>query len=239
MRHYATRELCVCVKHGRWLLANWDAARSIPLELFPEVLDAYRKRIHLLRTSPTAKEALAYAEAVVWSWQTAAWPQEQTWPARTRFLAQTMGLKNPLEAAPRALVTYPETLAVAEIMAAPQRQRRVLETSPRRRTRASPTAVQQLHAELARRTGRPWLADVLPSMAARRARYRDSPDLLQRWLDTCLRTRAGRDNSGQVLWMIPHSEQRPTRYHDRLNSLSSGARPSGIQAETIGMTGRW
>lgn len=222
------------------MLATWSTASFIDLDTFPDVLRAHRHHTRRLRNSPDAMDALAYAKAVVWSWQTAAWPEKSIWPQRTAALAGLLGLRNRHEVAAHPLIPYPETVAVAALLAAPAWRHHVLHTSPGARTRASPQAVTAIHTELARRTDRPWLPRRMPGPTSPGGRRALPPDPLRQWLDNCVRTRAGSTPTARAeLWTLPRFAQAPEHYSDRSGFLHHGARPSDIRARDLGLTGGW
>ncbi|MFI0901598.1 hypothetical protein [Streptomyces sp. NPDC020983] len=238
---YVTGARHICQRHRRWLLATWDTPSFIDLTHFPEILNAHRRHMRLLRERPDANDALAYACAVVWSWQSAAWPEEHLWPRRTAALARLLGLDNPLEVAAHPLIPYPETIAVAEFLATPAWRHQVPHASPRARTRASTQAAGTVHAELAHRTGRPWLPQRLAEAARACGRRRGLPDPLQHWLDGCIRARAAPSTATNraLLWTLPSMAQAPEHYDDRTGLLHHGPRPSSTRAHALGLTGGW
>ncbi|MGW0313998.1 TniQ family protein [Streptomyces flavidovirens] len=208
----------ICVRHQRWLLPSSVQAASIKLESFPEVTAAHRHHSGLGRVSAQAHLAVIFAAAVVWSWQIQGWRNEEIWNQRTSRLARATGCDRSTVAA-HALVTYPETIAVARLLANERWQHRLREQA----TNAGiPAATGMLLAELARRTNRPWLADWLTAcgrLSRRAGKHAAEADLLTRWV-TALTTDCRTGPSPPAdLWTVPHSAVRPLHYSDRSSFL--------------------
>jgi hypothetical protein len=231
---YVTHARHVCRRHRRWLLATWDSPSFIDLTAFPDILNAHRRHIRLARRRPdTADAALAYAHCVVWSWQTTAWAEERIWPRRAAALARLLDLNNPVHVAAHPLIPYPETIAVAELMADPAWQHHIRRTS--QHFRAKRQLANDVHIELARRTGRPWLPKYLARATPGPTTWNFSSDPLQGWLDGCMSatTRA-------VLWRLPNSARVSEDYSERTTALvHSGPRPTGTRAQDLGLAGGW
>ncbi|MFJ2607955.1 hypothetical protein ACIO13_23715 [Streptomyces sp. NPDC087425] len=223
----------VCRRHRRWLLAHPGRAASIALETLPEVLAAHRRHTALARSRSDAADVVAFAAAVVWSWQVQGWSSEAVWQDRVRRLAAaTESL--PVAVVPHPLVSYPETIAVARLLGAPQWQQRLRE----RATAEGPVAAAGLLlGEISRQAGRPWLADWLIACTRTRPRTAVQSDPLTRWLHL-LTTAAGTVNDG--LWTVHPTAARPTEYSDRASFLTDH-RPRTVceKAQAAFLTGGW
>ncbi len=83
-RRYLTPQERVCARHRYWLLfLPGTSGLPVPLERCPEVTDAQRRHVRLLRRSPTGAQAFEVARALTSLWWEQPWPEkEQRWPAR-------------------------------------------------------------------------------------------------------------------------------------------------------------
>ncbi|SDE23814.1 TniQ protein [Streptomyces prasinopilosus] len=223
----------VCRRHRRWLLAHAGKPAGIPLQTLPEILAAHRHHVTLVRTHPRGEDVVALAAAVVWSWQVQGWRSETVWQDRVRRLAAVTG--SMLTAVvPHALVSYPETIAVARLLGAPRWQQRLRETAS---AEGAGSATELLLREISRRAGRPWLADWLIAYARTRPRTAAQTDPLHRWLRR-LTTTDGAESDG--LWTVHRTAVRPTKYSDRVGFLTD-RRPRSIceEAGAAFLTGGW
>lgn len=223
----------VCRRHRRWLLAHPERPASIPLETLPEVLTAHRRHSALARARPDAADVVALAAAVVWSWQVQGWRSETVWQNRVHRLAAVTG-SMPTAVVPHALVSYPETIAVARLLGAPRWQQRLRETAA---AQGAGAAMELLLGEISRRAGRPWLADWLIAYTRTRPRTAAQTDPLDRWLHRL--TAADRLESNG-LWTVHRAAVRPTEYSDRIGFLTD-RRPRSIceEAGAAFLTGGW
>ncbi|MGW7277404.1 TniQ family protein [Streptomyces sp. NPDC054844] len=219
----------VCRRHRRWLLADADKPASIALQTLPEVLAAHRQHRLLTRSHPYAQQVVAFAAAVVWSWQVQGWKAEAIWKDRARRVAGLLGC-TPAAVEPHALLTYPETISVARLLSAPHWQQRL-----RSSTSEKEAAAAALVQEIGRRAGRPWLADWLNARARVRPRSAAHTDPLQQWCDAAA---AGADAGG--LWAVHQDAARPADYSDRAGLLSSSRARSVLdEARAVFLTGGW
>ncbi|MGV4926630.1 hypothetical protein K2224_33910 (plasmid) [Streptomyces sp. BHT-5-2] len=168
----------VCQRHRRWLLTHPRRPASIPLETLPEVLTAHRRHAALVWARPDAADVVALAAAVVWSWQVQGWRSETVWQDRVRRLAAVTGCR-PTAVVPHALVSYPETIAVARLLGAACWQQRLRGTAAAEGTFA---ATELLLREISRQAARPWLADWLIAYTRAKPRAAVQADPLDRWL---------------------------------------------------------
>lgn len=223
----------ICRRHQRWLLAHPGRPASIPLETLPEVLAAHRHHTALLRARPDAANVVALAAAVVWSWQVQGWRSEAVWQDRIRRLAVATG-SAPAAVVPHALVSYPETIAVARLLGAPRWQQRLRETHAAEGTTA---AMKLLLQEISRQADRPWLADWLAAYTRTRPRTVSQADPLDRWLH---RLTTGDSIESNSLWTVNQAAARPTEYSDRAGLLTD-RRPRTIceEAGAAFLTGGW
>ncbi|MEV7499023.1 TniQ family protein, partial [Micrococcus luteus] len=117
-RVYLAAHQRVCPRHRYWLMSlPGSEGRVIGLAGCPEVVQAQEDHRRLLRRSPVAGSAFEVAEAVTAWWWAQQWPEEHLWPMR-------LGAAMPAGENPqrwrilgRDLVTYPETVALATLLA--------------------------------------------------------------------------------------------------------------------------
>ncbi|MER6442938.1 Helicase associated domain protein [Streptomyces sp. NPDC001185] len=200
-RRYLTPHQRVCPRHCYWLLyAPGTSGMPVPLASCPEVITAHHRHLRLLERSPVAPQAFDVARAVTASWWQQPWPaEEQLWPAR---LAATLPQGTPADlwrVLARDLATYPETIAIATVLASRHWQQHTI-TQTRGHLPHRLGEVPALLTELAARLHRPWLAARLAT---------DPHGPLFTWVHTCVHTRAapGPDRE-QQLWQV-HSPHRP------------------------------
>ncbi|MFE7113979.1 TniQ family protein [Streptomyces sp. NPDC057654] len=221
----------VCRRHRRWLLAHPWSPASIPLQSLPEVLTAHRRHAALVRARPDAADVVALAAAVVWSWQVQGWRSETVWQDRVRRLAAATGC-TPAAVAPHALVSYPETIAVARLLGAPRWQQQLRETAAAQ----GAAATELLLREISHQADRPWLADWLIAYTRAKPRTAVQTDPLDRWLHRL--TAASTSSDG--LWTVHRTAARPTEYSDRASFLTD-RRPRTVceEAGAAFLTGGW
>lgn len=107
--------------------------------------------------------------------------------------------------AARDLITYPEAVALAQLLARhPLQQRTVAESRGHFPYRLG--ELPQLLTDIADRLGRPWLAHHLAAVT-------HGP--LFTWAYSCVRTRASSENAQKTLWRV-HSAHRPRPLSDLL-----------------------
>ncbi|WP_405773678.1 TniQ family protein [Streptomyces sp. NBC_00859] len=229
----------ICPRHQRWLLADADRPKALGLHSLPEVLGAHRQHSALVRTHPQATAVMALAAAVVWSWQIQGWAQEAVWQQRTMRLAALTRCTHPAVAA-HALIAYPETVAVARLLADRRWQRRLREVGG---AYGCAAATGLLLTELGHRTDRSWLADWLTA----RSRTTRTPDRgtgpddpLQRWLARLIHTGDTEPGCEGGLWQVPRPAVRPLGYNDRTSFLiETSARTAAEEAQAASLTGGW
>ncbi|MFJ7201121.1 MULTISPECIES: helicase associated domain-containing protein [unclassified Streptomyces] len=203
VRRYASPPARVCLRHQRWLADTHCVDRAtlldvqVSLEGLPEVLAAHRRLMRLGRRMPLFSRALEVAQAVVVSWWDAHWPIEEAWSHRRERIAQCAP-DGPWQILARDIVTYPETVTVAAVLASAYWQRRVFEGTDGHRPRTL-GAAPSLLAELARRLQRPWLPEQISDQAA-------GP--LYAWLIACVRSEGGRGSAAAGMWAV-HPAHRP------------------------------
>lgn len=118
-RLYLEPQQRVCVLHRRWLMqVPGTAGRVVELPAGGgQWVQAHRRHTRLLRRSSVAVEAFEVAAAVTASWWWKAWPREHVWPSRLRSLGSGRMDPEAWWVLARELVTYPETVALATLLA--------------------------------------------------------------------------------------------------------------------------
>ncbi|MFI1386697.1 helicase associated domain-containing protein [Embleya sp. NPDC020886] len=218
VRLYLPPQARVCPRHRRWMLGDHrvDGAllgvEHVDLSGLPEILTAHRRHLRMLRHQPDAARAFEVAHAVVTSWWAQQWPREEYWPRRVRRITPPGEDPGWWRLLARDVVTYPETVAVASLLARARHRRRVLDGTVGHRPHTVADA-PALVAELARRTERPWLPGHIAGASA-------GP--LYTWLRGGARARAeGADTSR--MWNV-HMAHRPRLLARELQEHRDGAR---------------
>ena len=160
-RFYLAPHARVCSRHQYWLMAvPGIGGRSVDLAGCPEVVQAHRLHLRLLQRSRVGGAAFAVARAVTAGWWAQQWPQERVWPERLAVTVpegEELGLWRVLAG---ELVTYPETVAVAGVLAdCGVRQRVASDAGGHLPFRLAESSF--LLSALSRALGRPWLAESL------------------------------------------------------------------------------
>ncbi|MFF2964578.1 Helicase associated domain protein [Streptomyces sp. NPDC057963] len=206
-RRYLAPEERVCARHRYWLLyVPGSSGLPVPLGRCPEVVDAQRRHARLLRRSPAGAQAFDVARAVTGFWWEQPWPgEEQLWPARLEATRPDDADPGWWKAAARDLITYPEAVALARLLADHPLQRRTAAESgghlPYRLGE-----LPQLLADIASRLGRPWLDRRLADVT-------HGP--LFTWAHSLVRTRSATPIAQKTLWRV-HSVHRPRPLSDFL-----------------------
>jgi hypothetical protein len=207
-RRYLAPEQRVCARHQYWLLyLPHTGGLTVPLGRCPEVIEAQRQHARLLHRSPIGAQAFEVARAVTNSWWEQPWPrQERAWPARLDATRPDGADPGWWKVAARDLITYPEAVTVAGVLADSGRQRRTVAAS-RGHLPHRLGELPFLLAELADRLGRPWLAHRLAAVT-------HGP--LFTWAHSCVLTRADPTPAArQQLWKV-HPAHRPRPLSDLL-----------------------
>jgi hypothetical protein len=136
----------------------------VPLDQCPEVVQAQRRRVRLLRRSPAGTQAFEVARAIAGSWWDQPWAiEEQRWPARLEATRPDDADPGWWKVAARDLITYPETVAVARVLASPHWQQQTI-TQSRGHLPYRLGKMPALLTELADQLGRPWIAHHLAAV---------------------------------------------------------------------------
>ncbi|MEW1849403.1 helicase associated domain-containing protein [Streptomyces albidoflavus] len=147
----------------------------------------------LLRRSPVAGSAFEVAEAVTAWWWAQKWPGERLWPMRLDAAMPEGEDPQRWRILARDLVTYPETVALATLLASTAWRLRVAADSgshlPYRLA-----DVPCVPSELGHRLRRPWLTEHLAACT-------HGP--LFAWTYQCIRTKGGSEDDEQRLWQVP------------------------------------
>ncbi|MGW3499095.1 helicase associated domain-containing protein [Streptomyces sp. NPDC001020] len=185
----------------------------VPLGRCPEVIEAQQRHVRLLRRSPAGAQAFDVARAVTNSWWDQPWPvEERAWPARLEATRPDNADPSWWKVAARDLITYPETVALARLLASrPLQQRTVAESGGHLPYRLG--ELPALPAKAAHELQRPWLVHHLAAVT-------HGP--LFTWAHSCVRTRASYEATAQkALWRV-HSAYRPRPLSDLLPQGPTG-----------------
>lgn len=223
----------VCRRHQRWLLAHADEPVSIPLQTLPEILAAHRRHTALVRTHPRATNAMILAAAMVWSWQVQGWRLETIWQDRVHRLTAVTRC-TPAAVVPHALLSYPETVAVARLLVDGGWQQRLRETVA---DAGIPSAAGAFSQEVGRRINRPWLADWLAALSRVSPPRVVQADPLRQWLHELTTANGAGGTAG---WTVLPSTLRPAQFIERAGLLSPGrARIVFEEAAAASLIGGW
>jgi hypothetical protein len=207
-RRYLTPGERVCARHRYWLLfLPGTSGLPVPLGPCPEVVDAQRRHVRLLRRSPAGAQAFEVARAITGSWWDQPWPvEERAWPARLEATRPDDADASWWKVAARDLITYPETVALAHLLASrPLQQRAVAESGGHLPYRLG--ELPALLTEVAHELQRPWLVHRLAAVT-------HGP--LFTWAHSCVRTRvSGEATAHKAPWRV-HSAHRPRPLSDLL-----------------------
>lgn len=206
-RRYLAPEQRVCARHRYWLLfLPGTSGLPVPLGRCPEVVDAQRRHVRLLRRCPAGAQAFEVARAITGSWWDQPWPNEEhLWPARLEATRPAGTDPGWWKTAARDLITYPETVALARLLADRTVQERTV-TESRRHLPYRLGELPGLLAELAD-LGRPWLAAHLATVT-------HGP--LFTWAHSCVRAQTtSAPAARKALWAV-HSAHRPRSLSDLL-----------------------
>jgi hypothetical protein len=180
----------LCWSHGFWLLQiPGTVGLVVDVSGYREAARAQRRHVGLLRQSPVGAAAFEVAQAVTASWWWRAWPQEHLWLARLRALRAGAMEWEMWRVVARELVTYPETVALAVVLADAGLRRRVAAGG---RVPFRLGDVPALLAAVAGGLGRPWMVEGL-------AQQTSGP--LFAWAYQCVRA-GGEGEAGQPMWAL-------------------------------------
>lgn len=188
-RRYLAPEQRVCARHRYWLLyLPHTGGLTVPLGRCPEVIEAQRQHARLLHRSPIGA------------------PAEHAWPARLDATRPDGADPGWWKVAARDLITYPETVALARLLASrPLQQRAVAESGGHLPYRLD--ELPALLTEVAHELQRSWLVHRLAAVT-------HGP--LFTWAHSCVLTRADPTPAAQQkLWKV-HSSHRPRPLSDLL-----------------------
>ncbi|WP_329167884.1 helicase associated domain-containing protein [Streptomyces sp. NBC_01685] len=213
-RLYLAPEQRVCARHRYWLLyLPHTGGLTVPLGPCPEVIQAQRQHARLLHRSPIGAQAFEVARAVTNSWWEQPWPrQERAWPARLDATRPDGADPGWWKVAARDLIIYPETVALARLLASrPLQQRAVAESVGHLPYRLG--ELPALLSEVAHELQRSWLVHRLAAVT-------HGP--LFTWAHSCVRTRvSGEATAHKALWRV-HSTHRPRPLSDLLPHVPAG-----------------
>ncbi|MEV4881429.1 Helicase associated domain protein [Streptomyces cyaneofuscatus] len=193
-RVYLAAHQRVCPRHRYWLMSlPGSEGRVIGLAGCPEVVRAQEDHRRLLCRSPVAGSAFEVAEAVTAWWWAQQWPEEHLWPMRLDAAMPEGEDPRRWRILGRDLVTYPETVALAMLLASPAWRLRIAAGGgghlPYRLA-----DVPCVPSELGHRLWRPWLTERLAACT-------HGP--LFAWAYQCIRTKGGGADDEQRLWQVP------------------------------------
>ncbi|MFC9285729.1 hypothetical protein [Streptomyces sp. NPDC057052] len=177
----------VCGSHRAWLMQVPGTAGCVVAlpagELWVQAQKRHRK---LSRRGAAVVGAFEVAQAVTASWWQRMWPREQLWPARLRALWEARVEWETWQVVAREAGTYPETVALAALLADGAFRRRVV-AEARGGVPFRLADLPSLPEAVARCLRRPWLVEELAAQTS-------GP--LFTWAYQCVRARRG----GQARW---------------------------------------
>ncbi|WP_345666399.1 helicase associated domain-containing protein [Streptomyces venetus] len=207
----------VCVLHRSWLMQVPGTAGCVVALPAGELwVQAHKRHRKLLGRTAAAVGAFGVAQAVTASWWQRMWRREQLWPARLRALWDTQVLWETWQVVAREAVTYPETVALATLLADGAFRRRVV-AEARGGVPFRLADLPSLPKVVARCLRRPWLAEELAAQTA-------GP--LFTWAHQCVRAHRGGQAAEREIWAVA-SAHRPRPVADE---LAEAARPAGRSA---------
>jgi hypothetical protein len=183
----------VCRLHRRWLMhVPGLAGRVVDLAGGGQWWEAQRRHVGLLRRSALAADAFEVAEAVTASWWWQVWPQEHVWPSRLRSFGAKGLERAAWRVVARELVTYPETVALAGLLADEGMRRRVV-AKARGCVPFRLADLPVLLSAVARCLKRPWLAESLAPVTS-------GP--LFAWAYQYVRAQGSAGAEGRAMWVV-------------------------------------
>ncbi|QFR02279.1 DNA-binding protein [Streptomyces phaeolivaceus] len=193
-RVYLAAHQRVCPRHRCWLMnVPGSGGRVVGLAVCPEVVQAQADHRRLLRRSPVAGSAFEVAEAVTAWWWAQEWPEERLWPMRLDAAMPAGEDPQRWRILARDLVTYPETVALATLLASRAWRLRVAADGgghlPYRLA-----DVPCVPGELGHRLRRSWLTERLAGC---------THGALFGWTYQCIRTEGSSGDDEQRLWQVP------------------------------------
>ncbi|MEU6237544.1 hypothetical protein [Kitasatospora sp. NPDC047058] len=198
-RVYLAPHQRVCGRHRFWLMSvPGTGGRLVDLRRCPEVIEAQRRHHRLLSRCADGAQAFAMAAAVTASWWAQPWPRGDAWSRRLEATRADDEDGPRWQVLARDLVTYPDTVTVATMLADPALRARVA-ADTRGHLPFSLADTPALVAALSGGLGRAWLADRLPAVTS-------GP--LFTWAHACVRAAGSPSpSSRRALWQI-HSAHR-------------------------------
>lgn len=218
----------VCARHTTWLPAidqehhpAGPASGQLSLVGLPQAVGAGERHARLLRRREGIADAFPVAQAVTATWWNAHRPQERTWPRRLQRLADANPGSDLVHHLARDVITYPETVVLAALLASRFWQQRILEETGNHRPH-TPADTPAFTHELASRLRRPWLASAL-------AEVDTGP--LNTWMRACWRSHAGERTARARMWWVPSAYRirsaATSRTHPRCSTLDEPAAGTG------------
>jgi hypothetical protein len=179
-------------------------------------VQAHKRHRKLLRRGAAAVGAFEVAQAVTASWWQRSWSREQLWPARLRALWESRMEWETWQVVAREAVTYPETVALAGLLADGGFRRRVV-AEARGGVPFRLADLPSLPVAVARCLQRPWLAEELAAQTS-------GP--LFTWAHQWVRAHRGGQAGEREVWAVaPAHRPRPVAYE-----LAEAARSAGRSA---------
>jgi hypothetical protein len=217
MRVYLQPGQRVCGLHHVWLMQVPGMAGCVvalpPGELWVQAQKRHRK---LLRRGAAAVGAFDVAQAVTGSWWQRRWSREQLWPARLRALWESRVEWETWQVVAREAVTYPDTVALAALLADGAFRRRVV-AEARGGVPFRLADMPSLPEAVACCLRRPWLAEELAAQTS-------GP--LFTWAHQCVRAHRGGQAAERDIWAVASAHRpRPVAVE-----LAEAARSAGQSA---------
>ncbi len=120
VEHWQAPEINVCLRHRLWIGSGVDhPAQQLDIACLPEVVDAQRRHLNLLRRHGRQRATTAHDEAsqICWPWQDCREHQQHS-QRRLRTLANTRPHDNAHHPSLVHAAIYPEVVALTSLLAA-------------------------------------------------------------------------------------------------------------------------
>ncbi|MBA2811553.1 Helicase associated domain protein [Streptomyces sp. KM273126] len=186
-------------------------------------VQAHRRHARLLRHSSVAAEAFEVAAAVTASWWWQAWPREHVWPSRLRSLGSGRMDTEVWRVLARELVTYPETVALATLLA-DDGFRQCLIADARGHVPFRLADLPVLLSAVERCVGRPWYGEQLAD---------ETSGPLFAWAYQCVRPPRRTRHGEQAMWAVAPAHRLRPLVDELATRISAGAGEQKVEGKRL------